>query len=208
MRIGILAYGSLINDPGNEIKELLIEKRNGILTPFHVEFAHKSKTRDWAPTLVPVEDGGSCFEATLLVLDENTELGYAKDILYRREIDQIGNKNKHYIPNPSNENQVYVEPLPESLGTFGIEYVLYTKIKANINPLTPDNLAQLAIESAKKEAGKNRKDGISYLIEMKENRIHTALSYDYEQKILEKTNTSDLEKAWQNVREEFEGSAC
>jgi hypothetical protein len=204
LRIGILAYGSLISNPGDEIKELLIGRRAGIPTPFHVEFAHMSKKRDGAPTLVPVEDGGSFCEATILVLDENTALDYAQDILYRREIDKVGIKDKYYIPDPTKENQVYVVPLANA---FGLEYVLYTRIKANINPLTPDNLADLSIESAKKKAGEKREDGISYLIDVKKYGIHTALSNDYEQKILEKTNTSNLEEAWQNVRDEFEGSA-
>ncbi len=197
MRIGILAYGSLINNPGDEIEELLIEKRTGIKTPFHIEFAHESRERGGAPTLAPVEDGGSRCESTLLVLNENTELGYAKDILYRREIDQIGNKDKHYNPDPSKKDQVYVKLLP---GAFGLEYVLYTKIRANINPLIPDHLADLAIRSANTEAWEKHRDGISYLINVKKYGIHTALSHDYEQKILDKTNASNLEEARQNAR--------
>lgn len=198
MRIGILAYGSIITDPGYEIENSTIERRT-VLTPFRVEFARKSKKRDDAPTLIPVEEGGSYCEAKLLVLKENTGLNYAKDILYRREIGQVGNTNRHYNPDPSNENQVYVEPL---LNAFEMDYVLYTKIKANIDNLTPENLADLAIESAKKDVGKNRKDGIIYLKEMKENNIHTVLSDDYENEIKKKMTALTLEEAWKNVRKE------
>jgi hypothetical protein len=196
MRIGILAYGSLIHDTGDEIRELIVDRRS-VYAPFCVEFAHKSKKRAGAPTLVPVDAGGYCCEVTLLILREDAALEYARDILYRREIGQVGRKDKHYIPDPSKENQVYVELLPD---TFGLEYVLYTRIKADINHLTPDHLADLAIESAKKEAGKEHKDGISYLIDAKRYGIHTAMSDDYERKILEKTKASALGEAWQNVR--------
>lgn len=198
MRIGILAYGSLIQDPGNEIKELIVEKRSGIRTPFRVEFAHESKNRDGAPTLIPVDVGGSYIEATLLVLKESTTLKHAQDILYRREINQIGIMDMHYLPNPSKENQVYVEMLPD---VFGLEHVLYTRIKSNIDPLTPDKLADLAIESTKKKAGKEHRDGINYLMVAKINGIRTVLSVEYEQKILEITNTSTLEEAWQKIRD-------
>lgn len=201
MRIGILAYGSLIHYPGDEIEELVVERRTGIRTPFRVEFARKSNNRNGAPTLVPVVVGGSYIEATLLILREGTTLESARDILYRREIGQEGKKNKRYLPDPSKENQVYVELLPD---TFGLDYVLYTRIKANIDPLTANNLAELAIKSAKTEAGKECKDGISYLIKVKKYGVRTVLSDDYERKILEKTNTLTLEEAWKKIREEVE----
>ena len=59
MSIGILAYGSLIDDPGFEIKGLISKKLNGILTPFKIEFARCSSSRGGAPTLVPVQNGVS-----------------------------------------------------------------------------------------------------------------------------------------------------
>ena len=203
MKIGILAYGSLIDKPGDEIEELIVERRSGVRTPFRVEFAHKSEKRDGAPTLVPVDTGGSYVEATLLILREDTTLEYARDILYRRETSHVGKKDKHYLPDSSKENQVYVEFL---LDTFGVEYVLYTRIRADIDPPTPDNLADLAIESAKKESGKERRDGINYLIDVKKYGIRTILSDKYEQKILEKTNTTTLKEAWQHIRNEVENA--
>jgi hypothetical protein len=54
-RIGILAFGSLIGNPGDEIAalEIAAERRHGVLTPFPVEFARSSTKRGGAPTLVP-----------------------------------------------------------------------------------------------------------------------------------------------------------
>ena len=51
--IGILAYGSLIDDPGREIEPLIIRRLKGVETPFQIEFARSSSTRDGAPTLIP-----------------------------------------------------------------------------------------------------------------------------------------------------------
>ena len=53
-RIGILAYGSLIDEPGLEIEQLIIHRIN-CLTPFKVEYARKSGTRGDGPTLIPTE---------------------------------------------------------------------------------------------------------------------------------------------------------
>ncbi|MFW6129685.1 MAG: hypothetical protein ACOC56_00785 [Atribacterota bacterium] len=202
MKIGILAYGSLIDDPGYEIEEKVIEKRSGIRTPFRVEFARKSSSRDNAPTLVPVSKGGAYVEAVLLVLKKNTTLKYAKDILYRREINEVENKDKCYKPDPDNENQVWIDLIPE---IFGMDYVLYTRIKPNIKQCTPENLAKLAIESVKGEVGKNKKDGISYLINAKENGIRTVLSKNYEENILEKTKSETLKEALKNCIKEKRG---
>jgi hypothetical protein len=47
--IGILAYGLLIFDPGIEIEPLIVQ-RITTLTPFPVEYARISRTRDGAPT--------------------------------------------------------------------------------------------------------------------------------------------------------------
>ena len=54
--VGILAYGSLIADPGVEIGPLIV-RRIETLTPFSVEFARFSATRGGAPTAVPHSSG-------------------------------------------------------------------------------------------------------------------------------------------------------
>lgn len=195
MRIGILAYGSLINDPKVEIENLTAERRSGIRTPFRIEFARSSKTRDGAPTLVPVDSGGSYVEAMLLILREGTTVEVATDILYRREINKV-NLPVKYKPDPSKKDQVYIDHLRD---VFGVDRVIYTRINPNIDSPTSDRLAELAIDSAREKAGKERRDGISYLIETKRCGIRTVLSDDYERKILEKTDSKTLEEAWKKL---------
>lgn len=85
LTVGILAYGSLINEPGIELEQLIVNRIN-CETPFEVEFARLSKTRGNAPTLIPVKEGeGSKVPAQILVLKEGTALKEAHDILWRRE---------------------------------------------------------------------------------------------------------------------------
>ena len=73
-----------------------------------------------------------------------------------------------------------------------------TRIGANISPLTPEKLAELAIESARKL--NNRKDGISYLIAAQDNGIVTALSEAYEEEIIRRLGARDLPDALARVR--------
>ena len=58
MTIGILAFGSLLDEPGAELEAHIARRIEGIETPFAVEFARSSRTRDGAPTLVPVTGAG------------------------------------------------------------------------------------------------------------------------------------------------------
>ena len=48
--VGILAYGSLIDEPGEEIDSATLAVNGPVLTPFKVEFARKSTTRASAPS--------------------------------------------------------------------------------------------------------------------------------------------------------------
>jgi cation transport regulator ChaC len=199
MRVGILAYGSLIDNPGKEITEILVETRSGVTTPFPVEYAHSSKNRKGAPTLVPVEGCGGCVQATVFVLRDRVSASLARDMLYRREIDGVGS-DRCYVEDttkPPRLHKVYIRCLT---GVFGLDIVLYTHILPDIEPLTADHLADLAIESARSPCGANRRDGISYLQNAIENGIQTPLTRDYCAKILEKTGASDLEAAWQWAR--------
>lgn len=43
--VGILAYGSLISDPGDEIENARTKIIHDVMTPFHIEFARSSKNR-------------------------------------------------------------------------------------------------------------------------------------------------------------------
>ena len=99
--VGILAYGSLIDDPGCEIKAVISCKLKGVQTPFNVEFARRSSTRGGAPTLVPVEEGGAPVKAVILVLEEQVSVDQAKDMLHRREIHQVCGKQSYKMINAS-----------------------------------------------------------------------------------------------------------
>ena len=196
-RIGILAYGSLIEDPGVELKPLISEKIRDIETPFNIEFARKSSLRDDAPTVVPVEIGGAPVKAVILVLKKHVKMESAKDFLWRRET-RNEKSDKHYTT-PSNPtvNQV-VAGVIDNLG--GIETVLYTKVGANIDAPTPEKLAKLAIESAKQKSGSTGKDGISYLISLKGQNISTPLMPEYEEKILSLLGVNKIEVALDAAR--------
>jgi len=56
-----------------------------IKTPFNIEFARSSRSRDGAPTVVPVEGYGASVQAVILALNEDIEIENAKDLLWRRE---------------------------------------------------------------------------------------------------------------------------
>lgn len=201
MRIGILAYGSLIDDPGEELKRHTVNRLEDVQTPFSVEFAHSSRSRGGAPTLVPVDVGGAPVKATVLVLGESVSLEDALDMLYRREVNDVGNLERRYDPYSKRRNAVRIGRL---LGedAFGLDIVLYTMLDADIDPLTPAYLAELAIRSAQTKAGREGRDGINYLLNAINNGIHTPLTEDYKQSILSKTGASSLEEAWQQLTQQ------
>lgn len=76
-----------------------------------------------------------------------------------------------------------------------VNIVIYSKLGENITNLTAEKLADLAIDSAKAQAGRDGKDGTSYLISVKRQGISTPLMPDYEKAVLQKTSTSNLEDA-------------
>ncbi len=196
-KIGILAYGSLIFDPGEEIQSVIDNFIEDVKTPFKVEFLRQSKSRDGAPTLVPVKEGsnyGDYVKAKMLVLKSGVSEKEATDMLYRREISKVGNDEESDPSKTPGSNTVSIckYKYSEELKT-----VLYTKIKRNIDTPTAKNLACLAIKSACFKAGKQRRDGISYLIDVKCSGIKTPLMPEYEKEILRKTNSKTLREAWE-----------
>jgi hypothetical protein len=185
--VGILAYGSLMGDPGKEIKAATIETIEGVRTPFNVEFARSSIGRGGAPTLVPVKSGLPV-SAQVLVL--NVCESEAADRLWRREVGKVASGQHYTAPKIIGPNSVIVQ----RLGNFaGVGIVLYTEIAANIEPLNAERLACLAVESVSK--AKAGRDGISYLVAAKRYGITTALSPDYEVEILRIIGCDSLEAA-------------
>ena len=181
--VGILAYGSLIGDPGSEIGSKIVEVID-CCTPFKVEFARKSSGRSNAPTLVRFNKGG-CVCGKVLVVDLDLQEAY--DCLYRREINCVGCKSKIYNHDSKKGDAVKIGILHEFKG---IDSVIYANLPANIKDLTAGNLAHLAITSAKKRC--DGRDGISYLINAKCAGIKTPLSDEYEAEILKLTKTTSL----------------
>ena len=194
---GILAYGSLIEDPGGEIEPLIVERLVGVETPFKVEFARTSRGRDGAPTLVPVEEGGAHVRATILVLRKEVSETEAKDMLWRRETEQVGSGRRYATPARLGPNTVCIERL---VNFRRISAVLYTNIAPNITLLTPQTLAELAIQSCRGQAGAQGRDGISYLLAAKRNGITTPLMGEYEAEILRRVSAGTLEEALSILR--------
>ena len=192
--VGILAYGSLISDPKCEIEEGRTETIDDVMTPFHVEFARSSsRSRGGAPTLVPVTCGGAHVKGKVFAM-KLTE-AEATDVLYRRETNQVGTDKTYPRNRVAKGERVMVERLTDFAG---LDVVLYTQIAANIEPLTAEKLAELAIKSVDK-ADPGR-DGISYLIGAKKHGIVTALSPTYEVAILRKRGCETLEDALDELR--------
>ena len=189
--IGIIAYGSLIDDPGSEIEPLIIN-RVKCITPFAVEYGRISSTRDNAPTLIPTDDKGSKVPATILVLNPDITREQAEDMLWRRETRNIKTKKPYPRKEHPGVNKVQIICLND---VERIDRVLYTKIGQNIPLLNGEILAGFAIESILNQAGERNEDGIRYLLNNINNKIITPLTSEYERKILEFTNTSNLEDA-------------
>ncbi len=197
-KFGILAYGSLIDDPGAELQEIITDRLPGVMTPFGIEFARTSHTRDGAPVLVPVSTGGSPVAGVILVLADGIPEQEAMDRLYRREIHQVGCGKCYNHPRDGDLNRMRIG---RSTNLAGVKTLLYACFQQNIPNPTPETLGRLAIQSAKARAGKRGKDGIRYLIDARRNGIRTPLMDGYRREILRQTGTHSLEDALRIARQ-------
>ena len=198
--IAILAIGSLIEDPGEELDARVRGRVEGVRTPFKIEFARKSHTRGCAPTLIPVDNGGLPVNGVLLEIDPSIGLTEAKDLLWRRETRREFSGKRYVQPTNPGPDHVLVECIVDYCG---FDFVLYTKIGGNIDPLTADHLAELAIRSARGKAGVNGRDGISYLASVRRQGITTPLTHAYEAAILQETGARSLDEAHARIREDL-----
>jgi hypothetical protein len=194
MSVGILAFGSMAEEPGPELAATAT-RRIAVQTPFFVEFARSSRTRDGAPTLVPVRAGGAHIPATILVLDDSVTVADARAILYRRETGHLNDIS-------AVSQAAWIAALADFAG---ISTCLYTALQPNIRPLTAQKLAELAVCSAAAAAGAERRDGISYLQQQKRRGLMTPLMPGYEQAVLARTDAEDLDSAWERARS---GTVC
>ena len=204
---GILAYGSLISDPRDEIEQAMIDCSGyiiGAFTPFRVEFARKSSKRADAPTLVPFKDGKRV-KAQVFVMNLAEDFGVR--ILFNREMGKPsiykGGPIKFYDAN-GDMNEIYEVKGDEKIvglkNFAGLDKVLVARFAHNIKQLDAEKLSCLAIQSAANQKNGPGRDGISYLIDAKKDGIITLLSADYEKEILRKTNSCCLEQALEWVR--------
>jgi len=189
MGVGILAFGSIADEPGTEMAAAIIG-RIEIETPFAVEFARSSRTRDGAPTLVPVSEGGAHVPALVLVLDDFVTVADARAMLYRRETGRLHDMS-------AGPRAAWIAELA---GFAGLSTCLYTALQANIRPLTAEKLAELALCSAAAAAGAERRDGVSYLQQQKRRGLVTPLMSPYEETVLARTGARDLDGAWERAR--------
>lgn len=188
-KVGILAFGSLIMDPGEEIAPK-ITKRIKCTTPFGVEYGRYSgETRGGAPTLVPHRNGGPV-NAVILVLDDSITEDVARDMLWRRERRKTGTREKYF--KGENPGSVLVSSLTE---TNCVKTVFFTDFNPSGKISNPEAavLAREAIASVKK-AGEG-KDGITYLMNNIAAGIETTLTRAYHDEILKQTKTHSLVEA-------------
>ena len=197
MTIGILAYGSLIPNPGAEIGAATASRITGVETPFRVEFSRSSRVRDGAPTLVPVDKGGGRVSAVVIVLRESVTETAAQDMLYRRERNRVGSGDVYADVDQTNIDSAFLGRLDHFAG---LDVVFHAALRANIEEPTPEMLARLAIASAVAPSGAVARDGISYLTAARDSGIVTPLTADYEREILRQTGGRSLAEALAIVR--------
>ena len=141
MSVGILAYGSLITDPGKELRSHIAGTIGSVETPFAVEFGRSSGSRNGAPTLIPVDSGGSRVQGKVLVLGPRIGLDDAQTLLWRRETRNEFSTERYRRPKSPGRDRVVVDSIADFAG---LDTVLYTNIGSNIECRTADYLATLA----------------------------------------------------------------
>lgn len=211
--IGILAYGSLITQPGQEIESVLDLVIPDVQTPFPVEYARRSRSRAGAPTLVPVPMGcGLSVKGAILVLHEDTSEQLALNFLYRREIHREGDLKGIYDDQAQRQKRdaLVIESIKN---LFGLSVIYYTAFKPNFTEILDarrnqeekaELLARAAIDSVIQETYAKGKDGIQYLADNIDAGVITALTGHYKQAILKKVgdNLSNLGHVRQSIAQE------
>jgi len=208
--LAILAYGSLLADPGAELAPAIVDRRP-VQTPFAVEYARcSSRSRAGAPTLVKVDEPGigATVQAQLLLLCDDITVEAARDMLYRRETHHVGELNRKYdeIKAQLTPDAVRIEQLDDFAG---VQVVLYADLSANLGfildtALPPEDkakkLARLAVNSVTWKTFEVGTDGIRYLADAICHGIHTPLTEAYRAAVLRCADEApDLETARQRI---------
>lgn len=199
-QIGILAYGSLLSDPGARLTGLIEKRLDGVQTPFPVELARACSCRDHAPTLAPVNAGGARVRGALLLARPSVSETTLTDALWQRET-RTERRDEATTPETKDLLIRRARPLEEE---HNLRRVFYAHLKANIDDRRPGRLAELAIESARSDAGRRREDGIAYLIDLKAEGVTTPLMPAYEEELLRRVGAATLEDAREQLVREDE----
>jgi hypothetical protein len=203
-QVGILAFSSLLVDPGAEIQAAIAESVS-VRTPFNVEYARASAARQNAPTLVVVpSEVGSPVQGKIYLLMPEITVKQAQDMLYRRERNQVGVLEVWY-----DEERLRLQRgavlIGESREFAGMPLILFPRVPPNIDIVQDEHawpgekaetLADLAIRSLTKVTYAQRRDGIAYLADAIGCGIRTVLTDVYVQAVLRHAgNAPDLEAA-------------
>ncbi len=191
--IGILAYGSLMNDPGTEIVPT-IARRIPTTTPFPVEYARHSGKRGGAPTVVP-HASGNPVKGEVLLLSEAISVEEAKNMLWRRET--RNERSGRTYRESALPNAVVIR---DQRGFCGLDHVLYTDFNPGGKLENPDPvaLANAAIGSVTKAPP--GEDGVSYLMDLLDQGVVTALTPQYIERILSLTGATTLAGARDSIQ--------
>jgi len=195
-KVGVLAFGSLIHSPGDELRANTVMSIK-TETPFAVEYARYSgKTRGGAPTLVPHVQGARV-AAQIFVMADDVTVEEATNMLWRREAGRIGTGGTY--KRGASADSVLVEHVTDNPW---IESVLYTDFNSAGKVASPaaTQLAEQAIASVSK--AEDGKDGITYFANAIASGIETPLTTAYKAEILRRTGTSDLQGALAKVRKD------
>ncbi len=198
---GVLAYGSLLADPGAELAAL-IEQRTPVRIPFPVEYMRSSPTRAGAPVLVPVPEGyGASVPGEVWTLNPAADRGLAESLLYRRELDLPGEPYVLYSPEVAAADGLTIEALKDFAG---LPTVLYAAPMPNLPEVIPPDvpvgdkaafLARHAIASVTPETHAAGHDGIAGLAAALRQGAVTPLAQPYCEAVLRLTGTADLAAA-------------
>ena len=171
-RVAILAYGSLLSEPGSVLATRIVAVE-ACRTPFPVEYGRASARWGGGPVLVPHARGAEVMGALLLLADD-VELGDAVEMLAARE----GLNDARGV--------VQVEMPVERL-------VLAASLPRNLPApdMTADALARRSVESARHGA----RNGIAYLAAALRAGIVTPLSARYAARVLEMVGVPTLDDA-------------
>jgi hypothetical protein len=158
-RYRIFGFGSLINDRGDEPTKATGSRQDSE-TPFAVEYGRSSNTRGGAPTLVPVKTGGAKVKATVFVLKDSISEQEAEDILYRRELHQVGSGRTYDRSAKPGKNSIVVAAWPNLIGLEKNFYTDFGDSEKLTNP-TSALLAKLAVDSARNREVPEGNDGMA-----------------------------------------------